>query len=83
MKACRTPTAGSTFVQKFGNTDEQEELWLLYLIDGFTSQSVSTQSWSAGVLAENLKGCSDDGFGEVMLGMTSVGFVLCVCRFSL
>lgn len=83
MKACRTPTAGSTFVQTFGNTDEQEESWLLYLTDGFTSESVSTQSWLAGVLAENLKGCSDDAFGEVLLRMTSAGFVLCVCRFSL
>lgn len=66
-------------MQEFGDTDKQDDSWLLHLVDGFKSQSGSPQSWLPVVMAENLKGCSDDGSGEVLLGMPAVGFGVCVC----
>lgn len=59
IKACCTPIAGSTSVKEFSNTDEQDDSWLLRLVDGFKSPSGSPQSWLPVVL-ENLEGCSDD-----------------------
>lgn len=66
-------------MQEFGNTDEHDNSWLLHLVDEFKSHSGSPQSWLPVVLAENPKGCSDDGSREVLLGMPAAGVAVCVC----